>query len=337
MFFKDTSDFKKYVPGLSASFDFAQLTIVLNGVDRNVFKKYLGEDFVSEIQTLFNAALSADALSEPVKELVERMRVCSANYAMAKWITPGQVQFSTSGVHITSTETNKTPFQWQIKDIKDDFTDQSYNALEDVLEYLEEKIDDFEFETYKESDEFKQNNYLFIPSAKEFSKHFSLFSSSRINFLKIISVIKTIEDFDIKASILPDYFNDLKAKLQAGEALGNLAIDVLEMIRPALANLVVAKGINTLSVSLNQEGFLVFDNTGGRQTIDSKKQAPDTNLARIAKTAETDGRNYLKILKQYLETHKDDYPLFKNDALYVLPEDETETNDGTKPFYSGIL
>jgi hypothetical protein len=335
MFFKSIEDFKAYLP-VNASFAFGEIKIFLDDCDRTTFKRYLGKTFLASLQTDFNAAATAVAIAEPKKTLVEHLRVASANLAMAKWITHGQVNISQNGVTVTFNDSEKPAHQWQIKDIQASCNETGMNALEEALEYLEDNIDNAAFAAYKASDEFKENNYLFVRTAADFQRYFSGLDCSRVNFYKMRSTIRKVEDFEIRSVLLPDYFADLKTKLQEGEALGTNAQRIVDMIKPALVNLTVAKGINDLAVVINDKGVMVFDNTAGRQTVDAVKTAGADSLARIANRAEFDGKTYLKRLADYLETNKADYPLFANDIEYIAPEDVPERNDGEVPFYNAI-
>lgn len=335
MFFKGIEDFKTYIP-VNYNFVIESVTTYLNDVDRNVFKKYLGKTFLDQLQSTFDDELSFDTVPAPQKELIESLRIASAHLALVKWLPMAQVNISQLGITINNTAEMKTAFQWQIKDIENYCNETGYKALDDALEYLEDNIDETVFASYKSSNEFKENNYLFIPSAKELCKYVSSFENSRVNFYKIRSTIRKVEDFDIKAVLLPDLFADLKTKLQAGTTLGSLNTALVELIKPALANLVIAKGINEMAISINAQGIMVFDNTGSSNTLVNVKQAPDLTLARICKAAENDGAAYLKALIDYLETNKLDYPLFLNDAKYSGPDEDVDLNDGTRPFFVGM-
>lgn len=336
MFFKDTEDAKKYV-SINASFSFNELSIFLNEVDGSILKKYLGSSFLSSLQTAYNNSIKASsptALGAKEAILIEHLRWASANFAIAKWIPSGQLSIDSAGIRIANTDTHKTAFEWQIQDLLRSVNEVGYTSLEDALEYLENNIDDFA--TYKSSAEFKENNYLFVASSSEFTKHYGALNNSRINFVKMRSIIRKTEEFEIKGVILPDLFADLKTKLQNAEVLGSYTKTLIEYIQPAVVHLSVARAINELSAAITPDGFLVFDNTGGKGTTNSKKLGEETTLARMAQAAERDGRTYLKALKAYLDANAENYPLYTADILYVAPEDEPEINDGEKGFFAGL-
>lgn len=333
MFFKNIEDYKKYV-SVNGNFKFEEISVYLNDINGTILSTYLGDTFLEELKTAFNNAVSFDALTGKQKVLIGMLRESTSRFALIGWMPLGQVSIDQAGIRIAKGEHHATAFQWQIKDIKEQLNELGFNALDRALLYLEKNLNDFN--TYKTSDEYKENTSLFVSSAKEFAKHCSPFKNSCINFIKIRSIIKTVEDFSIKSTILPDYFNDLKTKIAAGEVLGANAKIIVEMIKPALVNLTVALAVNELAASLTPQNYLVFDNTGGRETIDNQKQAGEAALNRIATAAANKGKTYLDILAKYIEKNKDNYPLFKNDALYVLPEQVVEVNSGNKTFFSGF-
>lgn len=335
MFFKDTADLKTCV-SVNANFEFSEARVFLEDVDRTILKKYLGEDFLEDLQEAYDLSIADPPTAPTAKQeaLINLLRPSTANFFVVKWIPSGQLSIDQAGIRIANTEYHKTAFQWQIQDLTRTVNEAGYNALEEALDYLEANIDDFT--VYKNSNEFKQNNGLFVRSAAELSKHYSAFNNSRFNYWKMRSIVKKTEDFEIKAILLPALYNDLKSKLESGAILGTLSKNIVEMVRPAVSHLVIARSIRELGASINPDGFLVFDNSGGRGTTDSHKQAEDAVLARMAASAENDGRTYLADLRKYLEANKGDYPLYTGDPAYVLPENEAELNDGSKNFFAGV-
>jgi len=338
MFFRDTTDFKKII-NVNANFDFELLRNCLEDIDATLLKNdFLGEEFLAELQAAFDAAHeNIDAVAEPNKAAILLVRKCSAFFGFVKWMPMGQVKISQNGILIASLENQKQAWQWQIKDIEKNVLELGYNALDELLIFLEKNLEDYG--TYAASDQYKSNTDLFISSAKEFSKFFSLFKNSPVNFQKIRSVIKTVEEFDIQATILPDYYADLKSKIAAGETLGSNAKKIIELIKPALAHLAISRAGDMLAIGLNADGLVVFDNTGGSLTSEAKKQVEDPKLGRMIESAQRTGEAYLEKLENYLQSHLQDYPLYANDSQFEAEEDETDLNeneDGEQTYFAGF-
>jgi len=332
MFFKDTADFKKYF-SVNYSFEFPELTVWLNHVDRTVLKKYLGSAFLAQLQAAFDAAATAAAVAAPLTQVVELIRVCTAPLTIAEWVPSGQVQMDNSGIRIASSEHFKTAFQWQVRDLEASLRQNGTSGLEDLLSYLHDNI--ASYATYSGSDEYKENKYLFVPSAKEFTKHFSPMNNSHVNFYKMKSIIRKIEDFDIKAILLPNYFNDLKTKLQSTTALLPVDKTIIDMIKPAVINLTIARAIDEMAASIDKNGFLVFDNTAGRETTEMKKQAGGDALVRLKHSCTVDGTQYLDNLKKYLEANTLLYTMYAADPLYTPFVSNNFDNQETNNFFYG--
>lgn len=335
MFFKDIADYKTLMP-VDAAFKFDLMRVYLEDVDRAIFKKYLGGAFLDSLNSTFAGAANFTALTGNTKTLIGHLRVASANLAMVKAIPTLQVSISQNGINILSTENVKTAFQWQVDQLSDTSNEVGYRALEEGLLFLSDNINDAAFALYKSSAEFVENNQLFLKSAADLARYYSAFNSSYFNYTMVRSTIKKVEDFDLKAVLLPTLFTELKTKLKSGAVLSTAEKNLLDFILPAVANLTVARAISELGAEINPRGFLVFDNTSRGSTTDANKVAGDKPLGRMRDTAARDGYAYLKQLANYLEANKASYPSYTSDPKYVLPTQLKEINDGSRPFFSAI-
>jgi hypothetical protein len=335
MFFKDIADFKNYLT-INVSFNFKELSVYLKSVDTNILKKYLGETFYTQAQTAYNASITLQNPQPIIGEMaqvIELIRQCTPYFAIAKWIPVGQVMIDNSGIRITTSENVKPAFQWQVRELKDSLNETGTTSLENLLEYLEKTIS--AFPAYKSSDEYKSNKSLFVSSSKLFLENYSLMLGGRSNYYRLKSTIKKIEEFEVKAVILPDLYNYLKTKSKAGTAFNDSDNALMDLIIPAVVNLTIAKAVNEIPAKLNADGFLVFDNTTG-ESLDSKKSASHVDLSRIGLEADKDGRTYLKKLKEYLEANKTTYLLYANDSTYIETTTTTNTQADTDSFYSAL-
>jgi hypothetical protein len=333
-FFKDIPDFKKYFK-IAAAFDFEQLNVFLKDVDKTVLKKYLGAAFLGEIQAKYTTSITGGAaLGGKDLILVELIRSCTPSFAIAKWIPTGQVSIDNTGIKINQTENSKAAYQYQVKDLQNSLLQTGTVALEDLLEYLDDNAVDFN--TYKISAEYSSNRELFVNSSKEFVKHYSALGSSRVSFFLMRSIIKKVEDFEIKSVLLPDLFNSLKTKLKAGTVFNSNEQKLVDLIRPAIAHFTIAKSINELAAQISQDGYLVFDGSASSQTIDTKKTSPENTIGKMQHAALIDAKAYMDQLKTLLESNKDTYTLYRDDATYVAITSGVTPQNPKNSFYSGI-
>ncbi len=333
MFFKDIEDFRKYV-GVNAGMEFDQIVPHLNEVDRTIIKPLIGADQLDDLNEHFQDATTFDDLEDgSYKSVINILRTATANLGLAKWLPIGQVMIDGSGVGISSSANRKTAFHWQIKQVEEASYTAGYDALDEALRFMVNNIGDFGL--YQASDEYRERVTMFVPSAKEFTKYFRQLNNSMINFTKLLSIMRKVEDTDIKSVLLDDLFDELKEKLEEGTGLSAPETALIEKIKPAVVNLTISRSINELAARLTPQGYLVFDNTGSTDTIDKFKNAGIEDLRRMSNHLKKDGDVYLGILKSWLETNKAEFPAYTNDAGYEAPEDISNVNNGDLNFFVG--
>lgn len=335
MFFHDTDDFRKYV-GVNADMDFQTLSPILVQVDKAVLKPYLGEELVTELQEHFDTEETFEALDqEDVKtKLIDILREASSHLALAKWIPLGQVMIDGSGIGISTSTNRKTAFQWQIKNAEQHCLTTGNNAIDEALRFIINNIEDFD--SYSSTDMYRDRISMFVPSAKEFTKYFSALNNSMLNYMKLLSIMRKVEDFEIKSVLLDDLFAELKLELIENEiGVDSEKFKLIEKIKPAVVNLTIAKAINELSAKLTSDGFIVFDNTGASETIEKSRPGNIDELSRMANACKIDGLSYLGSLKTYLEKNKSHFSTYTSDASYEGPEDAIDINNGDLNFFAG--
>jgi hypothetical protein len=160
--------------------------------------------------------------------------------------------------------------------------------------------------------------------------------TGRVNYYRLKSIIKKVEDFEIKAVLLPDFYTTLKEKLQDGDALTDDEKMIIKMIAPAVVNLTIARAVNEHAATINDEGFLQFDNTRRGESLDTKMSATPQTLVRLQAAAERDGRTYLDILKKHLDANLDIFTAYRDDSTRVIETEPYNANAENTKFYNGL-
>jgi hypothetical protein len=122
----------------------------------------------------------------------------------------------------------------------------------------------------------------------------------------------------IRPTLSAELFDELKAAWQSDQALTTAQLDLLDLIRPALAHLTMARALIEISIDVLDWG--IFDTAGNTFANVSSKQA--SNKERIGIMAEAnqrDGEAELKALQQFLdETASEDvYPAYFHSTRYA--------------------
>jgi hypothetical protein len=140
---------------------------------------------------------------------------------------------------------------------------------------------------------------------------------SRRVFVSLKPVIRSVEKKYIRPTLSAELFDELKKAWKSDEELTIAQLNLLDLIRPALAHLTMARALIEISIDVLDWG--IFDTAGNTFANVSSKQA--SNKERIAIMAEAnqrDGEAELKALQQFLdETASDNvYPASFHSSRY---------------------
>lgn len=272
----------------------------LSLVETQRLRPLLGPALYNDLQALSDTDLEellAKGNPDVRSELLRLVQRAAANLAMVEYMPLLQVLISDSGVNIMG---GKTAFQWQIKDLKTGFTRKGYNALEEVLEYLDTHIDAPALAAWGTSTAAVATHQYFLATARQFSEHYAI-GDSRLTYLALLPTLRKVERFDLAPALGVALYAELKEQLIDRD----LSADNTELLnlylRPALAHLVVARALNG-DVGLTLNGDAV--ELSMYRPDDSNAKEADASFAQLltmkAAAALADGRAFLTQARQYL-------------------------------------
>jgi hypothetical protein len=279
--------------------DLANFEPDLRVAERQRVRPVLGPALFNELSALSDDELAA-VLADPADVrggLLRLVHEATANLAALEYLTLNQVQISSGGVHIFSDAAKKTAFQWQINDLKGYFRRKGYNALEEVLTYLEAHVD--AFAAWASSPAATQARALFIASASEFSRHYDI-ADSRLTYVALLPTMRKVERFQLEAVLGSEYFAELKAQLLTGTLTADNEYVLTEYLRPALAHLVVAKAVPEVGLTFNGAALELniyrFDDANQKEADASL----DSLIQLKVSQASADAQVYLTKLRRHL-------------------------------------
>ena len=242
-------------------------------------------------------------------DLLGMIRKPLALYAL--WLGADEfgVSISSQGIQVIETPTHKTAPQYRVQNLKENWIRRANTALDLVLKFLDEHTEDYPGFDPQDAD-------LFIRGTLEFNSEVDIRESRRV-FVSLKPVIRSVEKKYIRPTLSAELFDELKMAWQSEEALTATQLNLLDLIRPALAHLTMARALIEISIDVLDWG--IFDTAGNTFANVSSKQA--SNKERIAVMAEAnqrDGEAELKALQQFLdETANDDvYPAYFHSTRY---------------------
>jgi hypothetical protein len=315
--------------------------VVGNGTDFNRVKPHISNAETAYIQPLLGTSLftqlqgyyentdppeggsgsgSGDINREAMAVLLTKVQKSLIHLAYWMGFQVLNATISDGGFKRTESTTSKSLFHYQEDELKEYFKTAGFNAMDEVLEYLELNIDDFDdFDMSPTWTIFKS---AFIPDTKTFGSIYFI-NNSRLTFLRLKSYCGLIEDMEIRPILGTAIFDEVKAEM-IEDAPAAKVLAILSYIRKPIAYLATAMLMEESGADLTEKG-LYFESTSAT-TISGKNKQP-SNAERIAQlTARNQGLGnaYLDQLKSYLAANATDWPTYSGQTGSVFRRDNTD-------------
>lgn len=283
------SEIRPYIPvAKSLAFD------VVNAPLRNAFEMFirplLGETMTADLISYYAAATPSDKETRLV-QLAQR-----ANAFLAFWYDYAEmnVLITDAGVRRQESETAKTPYKYQEQALKTGWKEKGFNALDDLLQYLEVNIDTFAH--FAESPNYTAAKKDIVRNASDIDTYYFI-NNSRILYLRLRPHMRTVVN-TIVAPRMGDTYTELLTELVKTTPDAKFV-----KLREALVPVVVFYAVSRLireTGSLTDKG-LFFDTQQSTDDANYTSPATDTNKNMQATMAEGDAISYWKIAERMLK------------------------------------
>lgn len=255
---KSNDEIKEY---LSVDISLNQKTVnpYLKPAEEQVIR-LLGKDQFEELDDYHNFSDETVAELDDLLPYVQRPVV---NFAFLKGLSMLNVSIGENGIAVVS-NSNLTPASKQrTDDLKADLEKAAYDALESLLEFLEEHIDDYPL--WEASDAYAYQYEYLITSARRFDELLRI-DRSRLTFLNWRPTMADVEFLEIFPAVSKEFCDELKEEMKADDVSEANQV-VLPLLQKALAYL-------TASIQLDKNYEL-----RGRHYLMEAKKIMDTTPA----------------------------------------------------------
>ena len=243
-------------------------------------------------------------------DLLDLVRKPLALYAL--WLGADEfgVSVSSQGIQVIETQTHKTAPQYRVQNLKENWIRRANTSLDLVLKFLDEHREDYPSYICQDAE-------LFIRSTLEFNSEVDIRESRRV-FVALKPIIRSVERKYIRPALSAELFDELKSALKSNAELTMDQKVLLDLIRPALAHLTMARALVEISIDVLDWG--IFDTAGNTFTNVSSKQASNSErIAVMAEANQRDGEAELKALQLFLDETASEtvYPEYFNSSRYA--------------------
>jgi hypothetical protein len=211
--------------------------------------------------------------------LVQATQYAVYSRAYNLYAPSNDLSHTNDGRKMRNEEHEKMAFEWMINADNQAQEKRYYRALDDLIKLLDNSELDFEtantiYTIWTSSPEYKATQALFLRTTKQFDKYCVI--ESPYLFFKLCPGMAECETDEILPRIGKTKFDELKTKLKTPTDIDDAKdLQLLDLIRRALANYAYAWGIERFSVSLLPDS-VVQKYSSDRNTI--KASAPSLKM-----------------------------------------------------------
>lgn len=321
---KTIEEVKKYAD-ISKSVSFSTLVPDFNEVEEKYIQKHLSDALYLDLVGKYNAG-TLSAIEAKLHSIAQNV---ITNIGLGLNVDIKQISYSDSGLQRREDAESKTAYQYQKNDLQRYFLTRGYNAIETMLEYLENNT--ATFTTWVNSPAYTISKTLLINSATEFSKHYDI-KNSRRTFLSLQHIISNVETFEIEDVISTDLFDEIKGQILSGTLSEDNTILLDKYVNKALAYLSISKALTEFVVNIDHSGIYISESNSAQSSKAEKKTPPDH--LREAKKHDTyrTGMAYLDKAAEFLNKKASEikYAAYFNSEKYEAPIIITTENPDSK-------
>jgi hypothetical protein len=330
MLFKTTEEIKNYLP-VNTALDFGVISPYIKTAERDYLTRLIGTGLYNEMLAYSDSTTVTDAQNQ----LLDYAKIAVINLAILEWAKTGTLQMGNMGLTMQEGPNQKVPYKYKEQEFKDSVKTNGFNALDLLLEFLEDNINTFP--TFKQSTNYSIFKGHLLNQTREFDEVYFI-GGSRLVFLRLQRFITQAEDFDIKPVIGSELYDRIMGIIAyqgsgsgsgSGEGskdymLPNPVTDIgklIKMLIKATAHLSIYKGIADLNVNITEKGLFFESKEGGtgsfsKQTNVLETFTPNENLSSIARNAYKNGTAYLEQARQFLLKYIDSFPEYEDSDSY---------------------
>lgn len=277
------------------------IALELAEAETQVIAPLLGAPLLAWLQAQYDTAGFDRAGTDLAAQLLRAAQAPLARLAIVNGVVTHQLSLDNTGVHIMSTETSKTAFQWQTNQYMALLQRRGLANLDALVQWLEDHADaSAELRAWAASTAGQRHRRELFTRTLDFQEYENI-SSSRAVFEALGPMRRRLERFELGPVLGVDFLQELRDQVRTRTLSSDNANLLRTYAYPALASLTIGHAVPELGLALNGDGI---DLQIARLDDSNSKEADaglDQLLQKKANQALMDGARYLRQLTSYLD------------------------------------
>ncbi len=317
----NSNEIRQFVQ-LSASVSFDKFRTPLSNAFRLFLVPLLGNEMIDLLIKIYGSGTSKIDL-----ELLSHCQRANANLAMWYDFDEINARITDSGFQRQESDTYKTIYKYQENNLRQNFKNKGFNALDEVLSFLERNLESYP--QYASSDSYSQKKDAIVKSTAEVNRVYFI-NSSRILFLRLQAHFSFVEENILQPALGEKLYEQLIT------SLGNFPTDKeellkIEELRIKVGKVVIMQAVKRLMAetgSMTDRGLYFTAIQANKNSDDIEQPVADERLSLQVTQAESDAQAYMTQLMKYVRRS---FPEFYNGNTQRVYD---RNNDGKQTFWA---
>lgn len=317
----DSNELKQFIP-VSAALSFEKVGPSLTDAFVLFLVPLLG-DTLTEL--LLEIYLKDSPESDEKKWLAACQRAV-ANLAFWYNFDELNVRITDQGIQRQESENFKSAYKYQEDNIRTNFKNKGFNALDMVIDFLDNHQE--QFPAYTQCPAYTHRKNAIVQNTGEVDRIYFI-NRSHLIFLRLQPFFHVIEDTLLPSVLGTGLYEQLTKALKEG--IKEIGSSTVEEFRKRCADFVVLKAISMLirsTGSLTDRGLYFSQFAPGKEGNESRQPVDMEKMGLQLSQVESSAKDYQDILMTYIENNLPD--LFKGRPSDALNRD----NDHKKAFFA---
>lgn len=325
MLFSTINEIKTILP-IGVGNDFNRLKPHIENAENSYIKPLLGFDMYEALIQLYSTDESQEPTDDEIlrRELLAKVQFATIHLAFHHGFDFLNISVTDAGFQRIETERTKGLYKYQEDSIKAFFAESGFNALDDVLTFLELNI--ASFEEFMTSENFNKLITSFLPNVKTIEEIPFNIRRSNLIFLALKPSVAYIEDITIRPVLGEEIYSTVKTEM-ANEIVDAKVLALLPYIRKPLIYLASAMLMEETGATLYDKGLYFEKNEDQQRAKTVKAPSTEETIARMVNRSRLIGNNYLELLKTQLLAN---WPEYSGQTGSIFKRD----NNGKKTFFA---
>jgi len=325
MLFKDTDEISAILP-IGVGNDFNRYKPHIENAEKRFIVPLIGADLYNDLVEFYGSEYPAEPndTDKLNLELLGKTQFAIIHLAFFIGFDFLNINISDAGFQRIESEYTKGLYKYQEDSLKSFFSEAGFNALDDILVFLENNI--ASFEKYMNSTNYTAFAKSFLPTVKVVQEIPFDIHNSRLILLALQPAISFFEDTTIRTLLGTEIYDTVKAEMVKEDVDAKVKL-ILPFIRKILIYLSTAMLMEETGATLENKGLYFQKNEDQQRAKVVKGPTPADRIAILVARNKNIANSYIEFLKSLLIANWENYcgqagSIFKRD------------NNGKKTFWT---